>query len=109
MNRAILVDKEVIIEPNFLKWANWFETGNRRVANKANTQTRVSTVFLGMDHGFGGEPLWFETMIFGGEHDEYQDRCTTYDEALVMHEKACELAFGTPNQGTVNNDQKIQR
>ena len=46
----------------------------------------VSTVFLGLDHAFdGGTPLLFETMIFGGEHDEYQERYATWDEAEAGH------------------------
>jgi hypothetical protein len=53
----------------------------------------VSTVFLGLDHSFGeGPPQLFETMIFGGEHDEYQERYSTWDEAEAGHKKACKLA-----------------
>ena len=52
----------------------------------------VSTVFLGMDHSFGGgTPVLFETMIFGGEHDQYQERYCTWDEAERGHQIACEL------------------
>lgn len=58
---------------------------------------RVSTVLLPMDHNFfvrlnqeDTRPLVFETMIFGGEHDQYQQRYTTYDEALEHHEKIVE-------------------
>jgi hypothetical protein len=48
-----------------------------------------------MDHQFGdGAPLLFETMIFGGIWDEkeYQERCSTWDEAEEMHARACKLA-----------------
>jgi hypothetical protein len=31
-------------------------------------------------------------MIFGGEHDQYQERCSTLDEAKIMHEEAVKLA-----------------
>lgn len=50
----------------------------------------VSTVFLGLDHSFdqGGEPIVFETMIFGSEH-EYAERYKTYEEAM-----AGALSFG---------------
>jgi hypothetical protein len=52
----------------------------------------VSTVFLGMDHSFsGGTPVLFETMIFGGEYDQYQERYCTWDEAESGHQIACEL------------------
>jgi len=52
----------------------------------------VSTVFLGIDHSFsGGTPVLFETMIFGGEYDQYQERYCTWDEAESGHQIACEL------------------
>ncbi|KKN76361.1 hypothetical protein LCGC14_0370470 [marine sediment metagenome] len=34
--------------------------------------------------------LVFETMIFGGEDDGYQDRYSTWDEAVKGHRFACE-------------------
>lgn len=55
----------------------------------------ISTAFLGTNHNFFGEPpLLFETMIFyDGEavvddECEYQERCSTWNEAISMHEKA---------------------
>lgn len=55
----------------------------------------VSTVFLGFDHAhFGGPPLLFETMIFGGNHDDFQRRYSTWDEAAVGHANAVRLASG---------------
>lgn len=59
---------------------------------------QVSTVHLGYDHnwsGGNGPPLIFETMIFGGEHDQYQERYATLAEAKEGHRQACELAFGS--------------
>lgn len=49
---------------------------------------RVSTVWLGLDHGFGGgEPLIFETMVFG--RDSWSDlaceRYATLAEAVAGH------------------------
>ena len=56
----------------------------------------VSTVFLGLDHSFGGPtPILWETMIFGGPHDGYQARYATHDEAMIGHAKAREIAAGT--------------
>ncbi len=46
----------------------------------------LSTVFLGVDHSFSGEPVLFETMIFGGRYDGFQKRYTTFDYALSGHE-----------------------
>ena len=56
----------------------------------------VSTVFLGLDHSFPWNedktPVLWETMIFGGEHDQnYQERYSSYEEALEGHQKAVEL------------------
>ena len=51
----------------------------------------VSTVFLGIDHAFGGgPPVLFETMVFGGQYSESQMRYHTWDEALEGHNHACE-------------------
>ena len=56
----------------------------------------ISTVFLSMDHGLAGRigdgtPVLFETMVFGGEHDGYQERYHTYDEAEEGHKRICEM------------------
>lgn len=56
-------------------------------------KVEVSTVFLGLDHNWGiGPPLLFETMIFGGVHDEYQERYSIWDEAEAGHARAVALA-----------------
>lgn len=49
----------------------------------------VSTVWLGLDHRFfgTGPPLIWETMIFGGAHDEDQWRYSTRGEAFDDHER----------------------
>lgn len=81
----------------------WMEQSNRTIKLTKGTITvgginmgeiRISTVFLGLDHSFDsvGDPVLFETMIFGGPNDEYQDRCCTYEAALKMHEKALVVA-----------------
>ena len=70
-------------------------SGDHRVALTEHDGIKVSTVFLVVDHAWEGGPLLFETMIFGGEHDEYQWRYSTWDEAVVGHEAACLIAFGS--------------
>lgn len=81
---------------DLMKWAKWIEKADRHVAQETRGEVRVSTVFLGLDHSFGGPtPILFETMIFGGEHDGYQQRCSTWDEAAEMHKRACELVWPT--------------
>lgn len=98
-NNYILDDQGVPVkEPNLTKWAKWFEDDEvRRVAaTDLDDDIRVSTVFLGIDHRFGGtgDPILYETMIFGGEHNDYQTRCCTKGEALKQHEEAVALVKG---------------
>jgi hypothetical protein len=69
------------------------EGSYQRVAQDTVGQAWVSTVWLGMDHGFswGSEhykPVIFETMIFGGEHDEATMRYCTEWEAIKGHVEA---------------------
>ena len=91
-DKYILRGQTAMLCADLLKWAKWLETANRRVAKDNIDGVEISTVFLGLDHAFGeAKPLLFETMIFGGKHDEYQDRCSTWDEALAMHAKAVKL------------------
>ena len=87
----ILVGKEPKQIYDILEWARWFETSNRIVEQTQIGDVKVSTVFVGIDYSFGGgEPLLFETMIFGGAEDGYQDRYSTWDEAVKGHQFACE-------------------
>jgi len=84
-------------EPDILKWGRWLDENNHtRVALDTIRGCRVSTVFLGLDHSYCydevHEPVLFETMIFGGKYDQYQDRYCTWDEAIEGHKKAVKLA-----------------
>jgi hypothetical protein len=92
MNRNyILVGKEPKQIEDILEWARQFETSNRIVEQTQIGDVLISTVFRGIDHSFGGgEPLLFETMIFGGAEDGYQERYSTWDEAVKGHKFACE-------------------
>lgn len=92
-----ILEGQSVVPVDLMTWARWFETANRRVNRTERDGVAVSTVFLGTDHRFteDGPPLIFETMIFGGPEDQYTDRCSTWDEAVAMHAKACALAFPT--------------
>jgi hypothetical protein len=86
----ILIGHEAVHEPNLLFWGQWcYETANsdRIVKQDYIGGIFVSTVFLGLDHNWlpGGPPVLFETMVFGGRMDMYQDRCCTWEEAEQMH------------------------
>lgn len=82
------------VKVDMLEAAAWFETDRekkRRIGYDEINGQRVSTVFLGLDHGWGGgPPVLFETMIFDGPNDSWQDRYCTYEEAEAGHKKVCE-------------------
>jgi hypothetical protein len=68
------------------------DSDNRRVEYDTldidGHKVEVSTVFLGIDHSFGrGEPILYETMIFGGKHDQYQYRYRTRKDAKEAHDR----------------------
>jgi hypothetical protein len=86
------VPKEATLE----EWASWFEGGKRIVKHTyVMGVVLVSTIFLGMDHGFGysERPVLWETMIFPLDKDqEYQWRYTSKRSAVIGHEEAVKLA-----------------
>jgi hypothetical protein len=68
----------------------------RQVLKSERDGVRVSTVHLVINHGGSEErPVIFETMIFGGTHDEEQWRYATLEEAKAGHLDACLMAFGS--------------
>ena len=99
--KYMLINGEIKKTYDLLEWGAWFEIdpelSGRRIEATEIGDVRVSTVFLGLDHGWGeGPPVLFETMIFGGEHDQWQDRCCTLDEAKLMHKRAVWMVRGAP-------------
>lgn len=78
---------EPVPEPDIQRWGEAFADGERRtVARDEIGDVAVSTVFLGMDHGWGdGDPLLYETMVFGGPLDSEQDRYTSRAAAVAGH------------------------
>ena len=81
--KYILDGHKPILCDDLMKWAKWFETADRQIAKTSiSDEITVSTVFLGLNHNYGdGEPVLFETMIFGGELDEQIQRYSTWEEA----------------------------
>lgn len=70
-----------------------FEGNHIMGATNINGEVHVSTIFLAVDHQTGGgPPVLFETMIFGGPHDGYQERYSTWGEAEAGHQRAILLA-----------------
>ena len=87
----ILVGKQVVSCSDLMTWGEWFETHDRQVAYTEQDEVRVSTVFLGIDMGFGdGPPVLFETMVFRGHDDWREEGCErycTWDEAEAGHKR----------------------
>ena len=53
-------------------------------------EVHVSTVWLGLNHAWGdGPPLIYETMVFGGDHDQLQNRYSTRAQAEAGHKAIC--------------------
>ena len=107
-----ILKKDNVVEVTFDVWCTWMESScaNRVLAKTRIGHIEVSTVFLGLDHGFEetGAPIIFESMIFEDtsikvlgrtlkqvelelDYDEGSDpivtqqRYCTHAEALVGH------------------------
>ncbi len=100
MLKYYILDGHFVKEEScFLGWCEWFGSADRIIDRDILTiktygtrfkEIIISTVFLGIDHNFfGGKPLLFETMIFGGPIDGEMKRCSTWKEAIKMHESMC--------------------
>src|SRR5262252_3680649 len=98
----ILNDKNQAVPVDAKTWGYWFEAATRSRRRIVAQEVigdfySISTVFIGLDHGFRGIPLLFETMIFvpDEEDDErmediWMERCGTWSEAEDVHERAVE-------------------
>ena len=75
-----------------MDWAMRYKAKDKRVAETTLPDGKwISTVWLGLDHSFGGgPPLIFETMVFPkrGEWGELDsDRYSTEEQARAGHER----------------------
>lgn len=71
-------------------WGEWYEGfGNRQAAEDWACGVRVSTVFLGIDCNYSGEgpPILWETMVFGGVHDQSLERYSSLSDARLGHRR----------------------
>lgn len=89
-----------VVEADMLESAMFFENIGARtvrktqvVATKSVEECEVSTVFLGIDHGYteNGPPIVFETLVFGGPMADSMRRYATWDEAVAGHEETVDL------------------
>ena len=95
--------KEVLID----EWVKWVKNPeNRIIKHDECDKILVSTVFLGIDHNWSGkgEPVLFETMIFGGKYNNYQERYTSYEDAIKGHKKAKKLIIDQKKQQNKDHD-----
>jgi hypothetical protein len=71
------------------EWAEWMckADKDRRVKLSEVGDMTISTVFLGLDHNFSGagEPLLYETLVFGGPLDGEMIRTATRKQAKQAH------------------------
>jgi hypothetical protein len=88
----ILDGKTPIVEPNIREWDAWMKIADHRTVLRSKIgEVIISTVFLGLDHSFsGGPPILFETLVFGGQLDQEMTRCSTWEDAEIMHKLMCE-------------------
>lgn len=110
MYHYILKDGKVKKTKDLMKWAAWMEQAgeDRRIGFNKYKKYYVSTVFLGLDHSFGGKkPVLFETMVFKNRKstikvfkktfkinksvdiDGLFDRYTTIEDAKIGHKRIC--------------------
>lgn len=94
------LDKHEAIPCSQHEWIAWI--GDRdnlkppesawRVGLDRIGKIEISTVFLGLDHSFGGTPKIFETMTFENDNDHHNhcERYSTWNDADAGHKKICE-------------------
>lgn len=82
------------------EWGKLFSDKSYKIIKKTTLPdgTLVSTVWLGMEHGYGPTgPIIFETMVFdrpgADEGDEEQYRYATEEEALKHHHELVGLEW----------------
>lgn len=84
-------DKNLKPLDTIFEWAKLFETPSYKIVKQEEVgKYKVSTVWLGLNHNFhGGEPLIFETMVFGDDEED-MERYSTEEEALAGHKRFVE-------------------
>lgn len=83
----ILNGHEVVPCKNIIEWGEWFERDGNRQVMRTNLidGSVISTVFLGIDHGWGGTPQLFETALLTDDGVSVCNRYATWAEAEAGH------------------------
>ena len=90
--KYVLKKGKPVPEPDLMVWAKSFGIVDRRIIYDNLGDCYISTVFLGLDHNhFGGTPIFYETMVFGGPNDQYRERYATKQEAKRGHRRVRRL------------------
>jgi len=97
-DKYMLIDHTPVACGDAMSWAQYMEDRYKQEqatgvdpwrvgSDMIDERCHVSTVFMGLDHRFfgDGEPVLFETMIFGGPLDQEQYRYCTWAEAERGH------------------------
>jgi hypothetical protein len=93
-------------EVDLMTWGLWFEDARNQIQFATEVgHVRVSTIFLGIDHGFGmsATPILWETMALAdGVDDLPQYRCGgSRDQAEEQHRRVVRevaAALGVPEE-----------
>lgn len=89
-----LIERKVVAIDDVIQWAQWMELARKNellhVGSDYVGPFWVSTVFLGLDHGFvpwdGPQPVLFETMVFPRtEQDDPKDKANWRDEIMQRY------------------------
>ena len=83
------INGEPITENNKDTWYTVFSNPKRVVGSDIIGKSKISTVFLCLNHNFGnGAPILWETLVFGGKLNGEQDRCSGMrEDAIKMHRR----------------------
>ena len=87
IDHYILDEDHRVVKADLMTWARWFEQRDQRIIEQTTTKKHwVSTVFLGLDHRWGGKgpPLVFETMVF----DKRSSMRLIVDHPMMIREEA---------------------
>jgi hypothetical protein len=91
----VLDGKEVVPCKKLRDWSDLLLNPKARTVALTETDDyKVSTVFVGcqgFDNDEEGRPCVFETMIFGGEYDNYCEKYSTWEAAEKGHEEALRM------------------
>jgi hypothetical protein len=84
-----------------------YQTDKRVAYDSFGQDISVSTVFLHIDHAWESdeEPILFETLVFGGQHDGYMQRYSTWEQAEEGHKQVCYMI----NKVAIERNNKLDK